>query len=186
MTLKITGGIFRGRKLASPKGETRPTQSIVRQAVFNICQNDIVDASFLDLFAGSGIMGLEALSRGAATAVFVENNRETLRCIKKNIELLQINNAIVFSLDINAVKKTLLHFSFDVVYIDPPYDVYKSSPQIILQLLNDLIDGKLVKKNTHIFLEGPLSQNIEIMIPHLKLLSKRKYGASILNHFRII
>ena len=91
MTLRIIGGKFKGRLIKTPKGEkTRPTSAILRKAVFDICQNQITDARFLDLFAGSGAMGLEALSRGASHATFVERDKHSVSCLKENLALLNL------------------------------------------------------------------------------------------------
>ena len=93
MGLRILGGTFRNRLLKSPKGEqTRPTLAVMRKSVFDILQTQIEGAAFLDLYAGSGAMGLEALSRGASHATFVDANRFALSCIEDNICLLKVEN----------------------------------------------------------------------------------------------
>jgi 16S rRNA (guanine966-N2)-methyltransferase len=126
MSLKLIGGIWKGRLLKTPKGDkTRPTQGMLRAAVFNICQNEIEETRFLDLFAGSGAMGLEALSRGAAHATFVEKDKEAARCITENIHRLQAEEKT--TLLISNVAKALASLEkkgarFNIIYIDPPYD----------------------------------------------------------------
>jgi 16S rRNA (guanine966-N2)-methyltransferase len=180
MTLKITGGIYKGRKLFSPPIATRPTQSILRQAVFNICQRYINNASFLDLFSGSGIMGLEALSRGATLAVLIENNKEAFICIKKNIALLKTDRAVPFFMDAKKIKTVMAKFSFDIAYIDPPYSFYETSFSLIKDLMSVLINNKV----RYIFLEEPINNNkTPIVFDGLKILSKRKYGSSFLSHY---
>ena len=90
MTLRIIAGAYKGRLLKTPKGpSTRPTQGMLREAVFNICQNEIEGARFLDLFAGSGAMAFEALSRGASRIILVEENRNAIACIRENLSLLK-------------------------------------------------------------------------------------------------
>jgi 16S rRNA (guanine966-N2)-methyltransferase len=114
--MKIVGGKFKGRNLIAPKtATTRPTQGALREAVFNICQSEIVSAYFLDLFAGSGAMGFEALSRGAAHVTFVENNKIALDTIRKNIELFNLGEQItIIPLDASrAIEK--LTKPFDIV-----------------------------------------------------------------------
>ncbi len=106
-----------------PKGDsTRPTSAKLRGSIFDILQNQIEGKSFLDLFAGSGSMGIEALSRGASTAVFVEKDRGAAMCIKENLLALQIE-AIVLQMDAwSAVKRLIKEGKqFDIIYIDPPY-----------------------------------------------------------------
>ena len=91
--MQIIAGKFKGRVLKSPKGlETRPTSSKLRGALFNRHQTTIIDANVLDLFAGSGAVGLEALSRGAKKAVFIDNNRFAIDALKANIQSLGVNN----------------------------------------------------------------------------------------------
>ena len=91
MSLRIIAGEFRNRLLKSPKSlQTRPTLAILRKAVFDILQPYIHQAHFLDLFAGSGLMGIEALSRGASHTTFVDNDRNAIRCIRENISLLNL------------------------------------------------------------------------------------------------
>ena len=96
MTLRVLGGKFRGRLLQSPRGsQTRPTTSMLRKAVFDILQNSIEDFRFLDLFAGSGAMGIEALSRGAKHATFVESHKDALRCINANLATLKLEKELM-------------------------------------------------------------------------------------------
>ncbi len=126
MSLRLIGGLWKGRPLKTPKGpQTRPTQGMLRGAVFNICQSQIEGACFLDLFAGSGAMGLEALSRGASHATLVEHDREAAQCIRSNIEVLGadklttlLTTDVAKALALLAKKET----RFDIIYIDPPYD----------------------------------------------------------------
>ena len=121
--MRITSGIYGGRTLATPKtGEIRPTQDRVREALFSMLGDCITGARFLDLFAGSGAVGLEALSRGAALAVFVERNPKHIECIRKNIAALapspmpQLVRADVYRW-IAAYRAE----AFDIAFADPPY-----------------------------------------------------------------
>lgn len=148
--MKVTGGEFRGRLLRSLSGhELRPTSSRVREAVFNIIGPEIKKARVLDLFAGTGIMGIEALSRGAEVSVFVEKYSAAIRLIRENLAKVgSLNRAEVYPLD--ALKGlTALHRkgqAFDFIYIDPPYksNLYVSVLETIgaLQLLSP--EGKVV------------------------------------------
>lgn len=157
MSLKINGGVFRGISLDSPSGtKTRPTSNMLREAVFNICQHKVQNAKFLDLFAGTGAMGLEAISRGAAHATFIENDRNALTCIKKNIQKLSLESAVsILPVDVMSGLKKCEGTTFDIIYIDPPYgekDLEKRS----LEKLKDILiflDTHLTQENTWIFLE---------------------------------
>ncbi len=127
--MHIIGGKYKKRPLESPKGDqTRPTTSQLREAVFNICQQSIENATFLDLCAGSGAMGLEALSRGARHATFVDSSRTAITCIKKNIATLKVESQTTVYL--TDALKALHKFdtTFDIIYLDPPYGLGLSLP----------------------------------------------------------
>ena len=121
--MRITGGIHRGRILKVPEGlEVRPTQDRVREALFNILMHDIAGARFLDLFAGSGAVGLEAISRGAALATFVELNARHIAFIKSNAAMLKIAPNIVQTDAYSYVANFNNGASpYDIAYADPPY-----------------------------------------------------------------
>lgn len=185
MTLKILGGQFKGRILKSPKNTaTRPSQGILRQAVFNICQHEIDGARFLDLFAGSGAMGLEALSRGARRAVFVEKDREALRVLRENISLLHLEEQtdllaadVLIALQKLAGKKA----AFDLIYIDPPY----RQSQLLVRVLDALLEHRLLVENGLLFVEDS-SQDPELQYEKLPLIKKdvRKFGIARLYRFK--
>jgi len=173
----ITSGKFRGFKLKTPKGlSTRPTSSMIKQAVFNICRNTLPGSYFLDLFAGSGAIGLEALSEGAEFALFIENNKLALSCILANISSLDLKSKTRVLRDISNLQKTNL--KFDLVYIDPPYKYYDEKgfvSKILISLMGNL------QNDARIFLEAPSSKDMEIDdIKNFKLESVRKYGSSSL------
>ena len=119
--MRITGGIHRGRVLKVPEGmEVRPTQDRVREALFNILMHDIAGIRFLDLFAGSGAVGLEALSRGAASVTFVELNARHIAFIRSNASMLKIAPEIVQA-DAYRYVAEFNGAPFDIAYADPPY-----------------------------------------------------------------
>jgi 16S rRNA (guanine966-N2)-methyltransferase len=118
--VRIIAGTHRGRRIAAPKGrETRPTSDRVRENAFNLI-GPVDGAEVLDLFAGSGAMGLEALSRGAAHATFVEHDRDACRVIDENLDKLGLK-AIVLPMDaVRAIEQE--RRTYDLVLCDPPYD----------------------------------------------------------------
>jgi 16S rRNA (guanine966-N2)-methyltransferase len=133
--MRIIAGKFKGRKLEVPKTDLRPTLDRTKETLFNILQFDIQDKNVLDLFAGSGCLGLEALSRGAKKAVFVDSDREAARVIKLNCEKCRCGDeaAVInmpFETALNSIKE-----KFHIVFVDPPYkdDVYFS----VLKKLNN-------------------------------------------------
>jgi 16S rRNA (guanine966-N2)-methyltransferase len=118
--VRIIAGEHRGARIFAPKGlETRPTSDRVREAAFNLI-GPVDGADVLDLFAGSGAMGLEALSRGAASAVFVESDREACRTIQRNVEKLRMTGASVVQRDARQALATDPR-TYDLILCDPPY-----------------------------------------------------------------
>src|SRR6266536_5635639 len=125
--MRIIAGSRKGARIFAPKGrETRPTGDRVREAAFNLIgPGGAEDAAVLDLFAGSGAMGLEALSRGAASATFVESDREACRTISRNLEKLGLTGARVVQQDVVRFLSTAQR-RYHLVLIDPPYDLVES------------------------------------------------------------
>ncbi len=123
--LRITSGSHRGRNLKAPPGtSTRPTSERLRQAWLNSLQTLLPDARILDLFSGSGALGLEAISRGAASVVFVEENPKAVQVIRENIALLKLENETrVFQKKVEQMLPLLKDEPpFDLIFMDPPYD----------------------------------------------------------------
>jgi len=182
MSLRIIAGQFKGRILKAPKGPvTRPTQGMLREAVFNICQQVIEGASFLDLFAGSGAMGLEALSRGAAHATFVEGNRFAAQAIRDNIALLDLGRQS--SLIVADAKAALrrLKGSFNLIYVDPPYDL-KAAP-----FVEELLSSGLLADDGILFLEErSLGRVSPPTFASLILVGSRKFGEATLHQYRSV
>jgi 16S rRNA (guanine(966)-N(2))-methyltransferase RsmD len=183
MTLRILGGEFKSRSLQSPRGsQTRPTTSMLRKAVFDILQTSIVDTQFLDLFAGSGAMGLEALSRGAAHATFVESHFDALKALRANIATLQVEKrTTVYSYDVfEALKKlSKQNISFDLIYADPPYN----RSLIYEELLTFLDNASLLSTSGLFFLESPL-QFKGPPLNHLTSIDERRFSTSLLHQYR--
>jgi len=122
--MRIVAGEWRGRRIAAPEGnDVRPTLDRVREAWMSIVQMDLPDASVLDLFAGSGALGLEALSRGAASVEFVEKSATPFRMLQENIALLGAGRrAVIHRKDALQFASELPEDSFDVAFADPPYE----------------------------------------------------------------
>ena len=122
-TVRIIAGEFKGRRLKTPVGDTtRPTADRVREAWLSILQHSVRGARALDLFAGSGALGLEALSRGAVSADFVEVNRHALAALKANITALAVEDrTVIHRVDALQFAGRLLPGQYDVAFADPPY-----------------------------------------------------------------
>jgi 16S rRNA (guanine(966)-N(2))-methyltransferase RsmD len=142
--MRIIAGSRKGHTIHAPRGrETRPTSDRVRENVFNIL-GPVDGATVLDLYAGSGAMGLEALSRGAARAVFVESDGDAVRAIERNLDKLRMQATVLRrdALTVLATERT----KYDLVFVDPPYTVYSTlEPQLARYLPAVLADdGVLV------------------------------------------
>lgn len=140
--MRIIAGLAKGRKLFTPKSHLiRPASDKVKGAVFNIL-GDISDLKVLDLFAGTGNVALEALSRGAAFATFVDYSREALELIKKNIALCKFEDqSRIISGPIPSILKKLRGSHFELAFVDPPYDKDLIKPALQGLLTHNLIDA---------------------------------------------
>jgi len=179
MSLRIIGGKLRGRILKTPKGDTtRPTTSMLREALFNICAGLIVEARFLDLFAGSGAMGVEAISRGALFATCIDRDGQAIQCIKDNITSLGIEPEVqILKADVAKALPKLMS-PYDVIYIDPPYD------QEALNVLRLLHEYKLLVPGGMLFLEQRYDSKIDWTESPFLHVGSRRYGTSHLHQFQ--
>lgn len=141
--MRVITGQARGRRLISPEGyDVRPTTDKVKESIFNIIQFRLEGAAVLDLFAGSGQLGIEALSRGAERAVFVDSSRKSLDVVKKNIELCRFTSQTqTFLCDASAFLRTT-NEKFDIVFLDPPY--HKNLCISALELLGNAVKDDAV------------------------------------------
>jgi 16S rRNA (guanine(966)-N(2))-methyltransferase RsmD len=179
MTLRIVGGKFRGRNLKTPNTEhTRPTTSMLREAFFNICAGTIEGARFLDLFAGSGAMGIEAISRGAIFTTCIEQDAKAFQCIKENVELLGIEPQVQ-SLKMDVLKALPRLLSpYDIIYVDPPYD------QEALKVIGLIHQHTLLSPGGELFLEQRYDSKIKFTECPFEFVESRRYGIAHLHRFR--
>ena len=171
--MRIIAGSRKGHSIAAPKGlDTRPTSDGTREAVFNIVAPWVEDADVLDLFAGSGAMGLEALSRGAARAVFVEADPAACRTIERNLDKLRLTGAEVLCRDVARGLASETR-TYDLVFCDPPYAErdHQTLARYLPRLLAD--DGLLVFET---------AAKVEPELPLTKRTSRR-YGAARITLF---
>lgn len=180
MALKICGGTLRGRLLTAPKGDqTRPTSSQVRAALFNILGQSCIDWVVLDLFAGSGAMGIEALSRGARSACFVESHRLALQALRKNVEDLSLKEqAQVLPV---SVQQSLgrCRGPFDLVIADPPYHLMIEGLVAGEWVAKQLDAMNLVAPGGWVVIEAASPPN-DLALNQLELQEVRSYGDTCL------
>lgn len=180
--MRIIGGKYRGRVLASFDGEAvRPTADRVKESLFNILSLRFYGARVLDLFCGSGALGLESLSRGAGEVVFNDKSKDSVAILKKNMRALKLDDGKetkVFNLDAEVFLDGV-HKPFDIIFIDPPYalDVGVRAVEKIARkgLLSD--DGVLVFERDKPF-DGEVNG--------LEKYDERKYGKTVLTFFRAV
>ena len=181
--MRIIAGTARSLPLKTIEGkDTRPTTDKTKETLFNVMQFDVPGAYFLDLFAGSGQIGPEALSRGAAHAVFVENSRKAASCIEDNIRFTKFDKVskLMMTDAVTAVRTLEGKYKFDIVFMDPPYnkelekevlialsdsDILKDDTLIVVEASNDtdfdyltefgyeIVKEKIYKTNKHVFIK---------------------------------
>lgn len=190
--MHIFSGKYKNRILKTPKGlTTRPTSGRMRETFFNICQGYIEGADFLDLFAGSGAMGLEALSRGARSATFVDSDKSSCQCIRQNIDALKIeSHVLVLCGDVFHWLEKLAKQGkqFDIIYADPPYEtkvIWKGEGLAFSDLVIKLVDEyPLLKTQGELFVEDSSGlPPYKGALSHLKLKNSRQHGRSALQQY---
>jgi len=177
--MKIIAGERKGHNLATPKGQqTRPTLARVRESLFAIIAGDVPGSIFCDLFAGAGAIGLEALSRGAAKAIFVESAREPLTCLKTNIQKLRYESeAITHTADALRWAIPTEFLAPDIIFADPPYQ-----PALIDKLIKRL-ENTTLKPKALIILQTPAYYKPPVK--KYRPLRIEKYGSTAL-HFYLV
>lgn len=175
--MRVISGVARGTKLNSiDSTDTRPTLDRVKEALFNIIQNIIDDSIVLDLFAGSGAIGIECISRGAKKAYFCEKSHEAVKMIRQNIEKTRFTDkSEILQQD---YKKALKNYSvrnikFDIVFLDPPY-----KNDIAVDAVQDIIELGLLRKNGVIIIETDEKERElkELEKLQVEVYDLRKYG----------
>lgn len=176
--MRVIAGDKKGRRLVTPEGlDTRPTSDKVKEALFSIIQFELADAEFLDLFAGSGQMGIEALSRGAKFAVFVDESKKACDCIRQNLAATQL--AGVSEINMKSAEQYLAacRRKFDIAFMDPPYREGLIEP--IFERVTEVMKDSAV-----IICEIPLGAEIEEEVNGFCLKRRYRYGKTELALFR--
>ena len=200
--LKITSGMYRGRRIQAPPGEkTRPTQERLRQAWMNSLQMELPDAKVLELFAGSGALGFEALSRGAASVVFIEKHRTACQVIQRNAKELAVESQVrVLCSELHdsggfspadAARLKAMGAPFDLVLADPPY-----AEGWEFTLLEKLPWTELLQPTGVFCLEwnpkllrlprGVEQPELPEKISGLQKVREKNYGETVLTHYRLL
>lgn len=179
--MRVISGKARGTKLSSIESLlTRPTLDRVKESLFNIIQNNLKGAVVLDLFAGSGQLGIEALSRGADKAYLCDINRDAVKMIKQNLEKTKLKDkAVVINEDYKKALRTLnTNEKFDIIFIDPPY-----KEDIAVDSIIDIIHESRLKENGIMIIEtDEIERDLREInkIENIKIIDQRKYGRASL------
>lgn len=178
-TMRILAGKFKGRVIKMPKG-IRPTQQKVRKAIFDILSERLEGALFLELFAGSGAVGIEAFSQGAESVCFVEKDRQCLRLIAENLKSLGIDSFDLLSEDADAAIEILAsqNKKFDIVFLDPPYyqDLAKKT-------LLSLASYDILFPNAFVAVQHHEKEELPNSLSNLKLYKKYSYSGNQLSFY---
>ena len=172
--MRIIAGKYKGRKLKSVEGQdTRPTLDRVRENIFNIIGGSIIGAHVLDLFSGTGAIGIEALSRGASDVVFCDSARSAVSVIRENLRTVKEDREVLFS-DYKEALRALRGRTFDFIYLDPPYDF---TPDIAA--ISDLLlpDGRII-------FEHSAEKQLKLPSDSLIITDERRYGIAVISFIK--
>ncbi len=169
--IRIIGGTLRSRLITVPDEIVRPTPNRIRETLFNWLQTDISGAQCLDLFAGSGALGFEAISRGAQHVTFIEKDTHIIRNLKQNSENLKITNASFAKTDALTWLKKTEGETFDIIFLDPPY-----AENLIKPCLELLVSQQLLSPNAKIYIEHNQPLTNIIFPESLELIQNKKAG----------
>ena len=172
--MRVISGKYKGKQLQGFDIEgTRPTMDRVKESLFGIIQNKVKDSICLDLFAGSGSLGIEALSNGAKKCYFIDKHKEISEILKNNLK--GIENSIILKKDYASALIELKGQKFDIIFLDPPYQYNLITPAIELIIKNDLLndDGIIV-----------CEYETEIIKTDLELIKEKKYGSKMIRIYK--
>lgn len=183
--MRIIGGKAKGTKLNTLEGQnTRPTLDRVKESLFNIIQREIPDSLFLDLFSGSGAIGLEAISRGAKKVILCDQSKAAIQVIQKNVEKTHDREqAEIYQMDFETLLKTKIKEKQDIIYIDPPYDT-----DYAIKSLKLIVEKDLLKEESLIIIETDQKEKImkQLETIEIEIVDTRKYGRAHLIFLRKI
>ncbi|MDW7740276.1 MAG: 16S rRNA (guanine(966)-N(2))-methyltransferase RsmD [Bacillota bacterium] len=179
--MRVIAGSAKGTKLKTPKGLTvRPTADRVKEALFSILGSSVIESNFLDLYAGSGAVGIEALSRGAESALFVENKKENIALIKDNLAKTRLlESARLIHLDVlKAIRKLGdENYKADLTFLDPPYDI-----QDLSSVVKNIFKAEIIARDGLIIVEHSV-KNCD-WIKNFSSYRQKKYGDTCLTLIR--
>ena len=178
--MRVIGGTLRGRRLIAPAGRaTRPTADRIRESIFNILGGSVRDKRVLDLFAGTGALGIEALSRGASRAVFVDQANAALAALRRNIQDLGLqarSRVIPWNILKNLNCLQAEPEAFDLVFMDPPYETHTVTPAVVA-----LVSCGALAPDACIVIEHSTREPIAQSLAGLSLTDQRRFGKTLVS-----
>ena len=184
--MRVISGKAKGKKLLAPEGlHTRPVTDQIKQAIFNSWQFRVQDSYFLDLFSGSGSMGIEAISRDAKKTIFVDNDNEAISIINKNLQACHFDKSSyqVYKDDAFKVVERLENqkIQFDIIYLDPPYTV----DEIFIPIMEALGNTHLLKEDGILAIRTKKEKELPDTFHYLEKTKMKKYGISMVHYYQV-
>ena len=175
--VRVISGCARGRRIIAPKGtKIRPTSDRVKEAIFNTIASLVMQSDFLDLFAGSGSIGIEALSRGANSCTFVDNSPQAIKCIKNNLSNVGFEDRSVVILGDSTKIITKFTKTYDIIFLDPPYGC-----DLVVPIMKNL--KLLLKEEGIIVVETENKIELPSQCDDFRILKTSKYGDTQIGYY---
>lgn len=182
--MRVISGKVRGLKLDTPKNEdVRPTTDRVKESLFNIINQYVMDSNVLDLFAGTGSLGIECLSRGALSATFVDVSKDSINIVKSNVKKSRFENeSTILNIDFKSAidRLKVQNKKFDIIFMDPPY--YKN---MFIDALSAIDDANLLDEDGIIVVEHDTKDKFVDNIGRLEKTKEKKYGNTTLTFYKM-
>ncbi|WXR61553.1 16S rRNA (guanine(966)-N(2))-methyltransferase RsmD [Peptostreptococcaceae bacterium AGR-M142] len=178
--MRVISGKARGTKLECPTGDNvRPTTDRIKESLFNIINMDIIDTNVLDLFCGTGALGIESLSRGANRCVFVDRDKKSIEMTKRNILKTKLMDySIIENIDVKTAISKYSSEQFDYIFLDPPYN--KDFCMEVLRLIND---NEILNEDGIIVIEHDPKEVLDEVLGHLIRFKEKKYNKTTMISF---
>lgn len=180
--MRVIAGEYKGRRLDRIKGtDIRPTSDKVKESLFNILGDAVIDSAFLDLFGGTGGIGIEALSRGAKHVVFIDSDIKSIKVLRGNLNRLNINDCVeVYNAGYSTAISKLYKFGkkFDIIFIDPPYSIGLAE-----SALKEIDNNPILSQSGLIIVEHDSKEDMPQKVGKLSLYRVKKYGNIVLSFY---
>lgn len=182
--MRVISGKAKGHTLKTAKGfNTRPTADRVKESIFNIIQTKVYDSIVIDLFAGSGNLGIEALSRNANKAYFIDNNRNSIQSIRENLKKTSlINNSEIIQMDVlsGIIKLSEYKIKANIIFLDPPY-----SKELIKPTLEAIFFYNILQPDGIVIVEHNIKDKVPNNVHNLKRYRTNRYGDVAISFYRL-